>query len=384
MSDSVLIRRELLAALPVAGRDESIEVATGQRPAKGECVSEAASATRDVPEVPAWTYREVVVLDRFPRAPWGRRGYDEVAVDAFMAQVSQGLESAGAEITDLRGEVDRLHQYIRRQWTAVAAAEAETARAQGRPEPRPGSTATPAAQAQAVLSQAQELADRRLAEADERLREAEQRAAEHVAAAERQSAERVARAEQAARVVLGEADEEAVRRIGRARAAAAEQLDAGERMAEQLLATARQESDARRARCREDVRRLLRQAHTRYEDVVTRAHQRADRAAEVALSEFADRPQAGDGPDNTRLQLEMKAAYLRTFAKVSRIALTAALDVTAREFDRLLGASGGGLEDELGRRLDGFPDTDLAASGPTGADPAPTRQPVLALVPTPT
>jgi DivIVA domain-containing protein len=348
MRDSVLFRREWSWS-------------------EGDGVSEVASRSRpDAPEVPAWTYREVAVLEEFPRTGWGRRGYDEVAVDAFMAQVSRDLTAADEEITDLRGEVDRLHQYIRRQWAAVAAAERAAARATGAPLPEPGEAgpSTPAAQARAVLTQAQELADRRLAQADQRLAEAE-----------REAAERVALAEQVARRRIAEADEEASRRIGRAEAAAAQRLSAGERLAEEALGNARQESDHRRAQSRDDVRRLLHQARTRYADIVTRAHRRADRAAEAALGEFGERP--GDDAARARIELEMKAAYLRTFAKVSRAALTVALDVTAREFDGLLRSSS--LEEELAKGLD--PATprppDLAAL------PAPGRPPLLALVPSP-
>jgi hypothetical protein len=59
----------------------------------------------------------------------------------------------------------------------------------------------------------------------------------------------------------------------------------------------------------------------------------------MALDAFQHpRTDPADG-GRLRAELEMKAAYLSTFAKVSRAALHAALDVTAREFDRLLGAS---------------------------------------------
>jgi cell division initiation protein len=107
-------------------------------------------------------------------------------------------------------------------------------------------------------------------------------------------------------------------------------------VAEQVLRGAQRQATLRRAQARGDARRLLSIARTQYEDIVLQAHQRADRAAEAALNEF-ERPTSG--PGRTRAELELKAAYLRTFAKVSRAALQAALDVTAREFDRLVGLS---------------------------------------------
>jgi cell division septum initiation protein DivIVA len=198
------------------------------------------------------------------------RGYAETSVDAFAGQVVRELSVAEDQITDLRAEVDRLHTYIRRQWTAVAAAEAAGDRSAGRSTPV-GDLVSPAAQARAVLHRAQEIADRRLAQADERLAEAET-------------------------------------------------------IAEQVLTEAHSDST-----------RLLLVARSRYEDIVIRAHQRADRAAELALDEFEHHDGRGtDDAGRVRAELEVKAAYLRTFAKVSRAALQAALDVTAREFDRLL------------------------------------------------
>ena len=79
---------------------------------------------------------------------------------------------------------------------------------------------------------------------------------------------------------------------------------------------------------RQDAGRLLLLAPARYGDIVVRAHQRAGLAAEAAHDERAT---------PARAELEMKAAYLRTFAKVSRAALQGELEVTAREFEDLLG-----------------------------------------------
>jgi hypothetical protein len=182
-------------------------------------------------------------------------------------------ESAG-----LQAEIDRLHRYIRRQWAAVAAAQlAEDATSD--PDRVPPGPISPSAQARAVMRKAQEVADRRLAETGP-----------HITRHPRQ--------------------------------------DAG---------------------------RLLLLAPARYGDIVMRAHQRAGSAAEAALDDLSGlggldgvggvSGQGGAGGvsgvsgavPRVRAELEMKAAYLRTFAKVSRAALQGELEMTAREFDDLLG-----------------------------------------------
>ncbi len=277
---------------------------------------------------PGWTYRPPAVSATFTRTPWGHRGYDEAGVDAFADQVAKDLAAAETEIGDLRAEVDRLHKYIRRQWAAVAAAEAAGDRSAGRIA-RPGDLVSPAAQARAVLSQAQEIAERRLAEADGRLAEADRVAAERLRAADEQALAR-----------LVETDDAVTRQLADGDQLAAERLSRADTIAEQVLAEAREQADRRRAGATADARRLLLAARSRYEDIVVRAHQRADRAAEMAVDEL-ENPDAATNSDESRAraELEVKAAYLRTFAKVSRAALQAALDVTAREFERLLGAS---------------------------------------------
>jgi cell division septum initiation protein DivIVA len=280
-----------------------------------------------VPEVvEAWSYRQTAEVDTFPRTPWGHRGYDELAVDRFVVEVSQDLTAADQEITDLRVEVDRLHRYIRRQWAAVAAAEA--AGAQGGERVDSGAAASPAAQARAVLTQAQEIADRRLAQADERLAEADRLAAERLAHADRLAQSRLVQADELVSGRIAEADETAGQRLSR--------IDS---IAEQVLSEAQQDAVARRVQAVDDVRQLLLLGRTRYEDIVLRAHQRADRAAEAALHEFESSAKLTDVTGRARVELELKAAYLRTFAKVSRAALQGALEVTAREFDRLLSSA---------------------------------------------
>jgi hypothetical protein len=230
------------------------------------------------------------------------------------AHGSRQLTAAETEIDDLRDEVNRLHRYIRRQWAAVAAAEAV----------RGGLKPAQSTQARAVLSQAQDLAERRLAQADQRLAEAEQLAAARVAAADQQ-----------AHALLEQADRRFSARIAEADQVAAQRLAQVDAVAERVLSLAQQQAAARRAQARNDARRLLSIARTQYEDIVIAAHRRADRAAEAAL----DADGLTSGPARTRAELELKAAYLSTFAKVSRAALQAALDVTGREFDRLVGAS---------------------------------------------
>jgi cell division septum initiation protein DivIVA len=272
---------------------------------------------------PLWSERQGLESVSFARTPWGHRGYEEPAVDAFVSQVVQDLRAADEQIGDLRAEVDRLHRYIRRQWTAVATAESAE-RPQG--EPDEGAMVTPAAQAQAVLTQAQEIAERRLAEADDRLAAAEQ--------AEREAAELLESTGRQVEAKLADADREATRLIAESDGAAARQLNRVDAIAERVLVEARQDADERRTQ----AQGLLVLARSRYEDIVVRAHRRADRAAEMALDEFQG-PGTTDDAGRARVELEMKAAYLRTFAKVSRAALQAALDVTAREFDRLVGAT---------------------------------------------
>lgn len=281
----------------------------------------------DGPPAEGWSYRQPAHVEAFPRTTWGHRGYEEAFVDAFLGQVEKDRASADQEIADLRAEVDRLHRYIRRQWAAVAAAEAAGARSKDRSGDRDaGGSVSPAAQARAVLSQAQEIADRRLRQADERLAQAQQLAAD-----------RVRQADQELQTRLAEVDETVSRRIAGADEAAAQRLSRVDGMAEQVLSEARKDAASHRAKAVQDSSRLLQQARNQYEEIVIRAHRRADRAAEVALYDYEG--SATDDTGRARAELELKAAYLRTFAKVSRAALQAALDVTAREFDRLLGAS---------------------------------------------
>src|SRR3954447_7679457 len=151
-----------------------------------------------------WSHRARAVPTCFPRTPWGHRGYEEIAVDTFVDQIVKDRDAAEEQISDLRAEVDRLHRYIRRQWAAVAAAESAGGRSAS------DGAVSPAAQARAVLSPAQEIAERRLAEADARLAEADARLGD----VERLAADRLAVAERMVQAKLTDADHQASRLIG--------------------------------------------------------------------------------------------------------------------------------------------------------------------------
>jgi hypothetical protein len=271
-----------------------------------------------------WTHRPSLASADFPQTGWGQRGYDPATVDSFVQRAGDELAAAQRQHEDLRLEVDRLHRYIRRQWAAVAAAEsADGARQDGVLH-----VASPAAQARAVLNQAQEIAERRLAEASDRLCEAERIAAARLERADREVADR-----------LAGADELVKRRIREADLTAAERLDRVDAVAGEVMRDARRAAEKKRSQACADAQRLLTMARTRYEEIVIRAHQRADQAAELALHSFEEAASEAQDAGRARAELEMKAAYLRTFAKVSRTALQAALDISGREFDRLVEAS---------------------------------------------
>lgn len=191
--------------------------------------AESTTADSAYPGRPAsvWSYRPGLEPSTFPRTSWGHRGYDETSVDSFVEQAVKDRDAADQQISDLRAEVDRLHRYIRRQWTAVAAAESASAQASGRPV-EAGGLASAAAQARAVIRQAQEIAERRLAQADARLSEAE-----------RQAADRLERADREVQIKLMDADRQASRLIGAGEDVAAKRLTKVDAIAEQILVEAR-------------------------------------------------------------------------------------------------------------------------------------------------
>ena len=77
----------------------------------------------------------------------------------------------------------------------------------------------------------------------------------------------------------------------------------------------------------------LEHAREQYEQIITRAHRRAEQAAESAMQEFLDCPPDQPG---RREQLQARATYLRGTAQVSATTLRAALESTRHAFDRLV------------------------------------------------
>ena len=88
----------------------------------------------------------------FPRTPWGRRGYDEGAVDVFLGQVRDELMMCANEATGLREEAIRLRRrFIQRDGAGEWLADDHEAHAM----------------AVAIVSEAQVTADRYVAAAQE-------------------------------------------------------------------------------------------------------------------------------------------------------------------------------------------------------------------------
>jgi len=88
----------------------------------------------------------------FPRTPWGRRGYDEAAVNGFLDQVRAELAMLANEKTGLMDEVVRLRRrFIARDGAGEWLADAGEAHAM----------------AVAIVSEAQVTADRYVADAQE-------------------------------------------------------------------------------------------------------------------------------------------------------------------------------------------------------------------------
>jgi len=75
-----------------------------------------------------WQFAPAEVLKmEFPWTPVGRRGLQPGAVDQFQHWVVATLERAGEESGALRAEIERLHLYIRSQWSRQPAEAALTA-----------------------------------------------------------------------------------------------------------------------------------------------------------------------------------------------------------------------------------------------------------------
>src|SRR5689334_17970320 len=262
---------------------------------------------------PGWRHRPPLRRQAFPKTSWGHRGYDEPTVDAFVRDATIKLSAADREVDELRSEIDRLHRYIRRQWQAIAAAEERD----GAPSGGDAASASPAAQARAVLAHANEIAQRHIAAATRRGEEAERQAEGTLVAADAEASRRMAAGDAAAAARVASAEDVAGQRLASADA-----------MAEEVLAEAGRRAAHRLRRAGDEARRVLTEARDRYEELVVRSHGRADQAAAVALAEF---DAAGDPAAH-----EARAAYLQSFADVSRAAVEAVLDSSVRAFDELL------------------------------------------------
>ncbi len=120
----------------------------------------------------------------FPRAPFGRRGYNEEEVQRFLTRLAEDISSSDTEKARLRAEIDRLRNYYRN--IGINVDDRST---------RPA----PSAQAIATMTRAQQAADAQIARAEEYARqlvvEARRRYEEVLHYAQRQAAQA---AEQAA------------------------------------------------------------------------------------------------------------------------------------------------------------------------------------------
>ena len=310
-----------------------------------------------------WRHRTALRRPQFPRTPWGHRGYDESTVDAFARDAVIKVTAAELEVEELRSEIDRLHRYIRRQWAAIAAA------ADGA-SPPDANGASPAAQARAVLAHANESAQRHVAAATRRLDEAERQAEERLVAAETEAARRVAVAEASGAV-----------RVARAEDVASQRLASADAMAEEVLAEAGRRAAQRLRRASEEARRVTGEARAGYQEVLAGAHSRADQAATVALHEYEARAAVEDDPARAGELRELRAAYLRTLARVSRAAMETVVASSVREFDDLLAQVG--EEEAADPHLPATPVTGLPAEA-VDADATPpsgVRTPVITLYP---
>ncbi|MFI7586650.1 hypothetical protein ACIB24_06195 [Spongisporangium articulatum] len=254
------------------------------------------------------------VVGAFPRTAWGHRGYEQEPVDRHVTALRGRLAAREAEVEDLRRELDRLHRYIRQEWQAA------TPRASDGASPVTGPIAL-----QPLLAQAQEVADARLAEADRRLQESKALADRHLADAEA----RAMRLKEAAH-------DEAVTLVEQAERRAAARLETAEIMAEQALSRAWQEAARSRSRAEAAARDAVDGIRRRYQEIVVRAHQRAEAAAEHSLHELETEAEHASDPEHARAQLQLRATYLATSAQISRTAMRAALALAEREFARLL------------------------------------------------
>lgn len=173
----------------------------------------------------------------FPRAPLGRRGYDEDRVRAFLRQVERELTQILQEKTALGDEVARLRRHVAEGGaSAPSALPAEDAHIQ----------------AVRILSQAQQTADRYVEDAERYSRELAQEARRH-------RDEILADARSRAALVLEEAHQQASTAAAAVTSSSEEPMSAGERRElEREIAYLRTFSDVYRGHLKSYLEALLR------------------------------------------------------------------------------------------------------------------------------
>jgi len=276
----------------------------------------------------------------FPRSPVGRRGLHEEVVEEFRDYVAGALEHADRERASLLAEIDRLHAYIREQWAngaatgpeqdPLAATPAESVNGHRHAEVRRrdgllDDPSSPAGQALEVLARAQALADQRMAQAQERLDGAERMVED--------AESRLDRAEKRA----GLAMDQARRSITEADDAIQERWERADREIAARRAAADAEIDHRLGAVEEEAFAVIERAWNQYEEILARAHRRSEYAAQRALEDYHDESAVELFGPGVRAELEMKAAYMRTFGRVSAAALRATMDAVRQEFQRITG-----------------------------------------------
>ena len=224
---------------------------------------------------------------RLPLTGVGRRGLQPAPVAALLNRAAEAITSAEGDIAELAAEIDRLNGYIREQWHVRSQPRSGSGSGGG----PPGAGVT---QALEVMARAQQVAEQRLGQAED---------------AERQAHYRAAAAEQ---------------RLHAARHSAAIAAD----QADKLL------RDAER-----DSRVALESARLQYEEIIARAHGRAQQAAQSAMQDFLDCPAQ---QSDRREQLQARATYLRGMVQVSAAGMRAALEATRSDFDAMVAARDGG------------------------------------------
>jgi cell division septum initiation protein DivIVA len=138
-----------------------------------------------------------------------------------------------------------------------------------------------------------------------------------------------------------------------------------------LLSQAQQAADQHIAAAEDYARNLVRDGRRQYEDILVRAHQEAEEAAELAAREYQAVTALGDRIDGHE-ELAAKLAYMRTFAEVTQVQMRSILDALRQELDRLadvnasLPIAPGPAAAGVGGPLTGSP----AAGSPAAGSPA--------------